>query len=209
MPCRRFIGQRERIVTIEDAAELQLQQDHVVRLETRPSKSHRAGLVTQRDLVRNALRMRPDRIIVGEVRGAETFDMLQAMNTGHDGSMTTVHANTARDALSRIEQMVSMIGLDFRCTAIRSQIAAGLHVVVQLNRLSDGSRRVMSISEITGMEGNTITMQDIFVFRRTGADGRRCDRRPPYRDRYPTALPRATRQAGVELSADLFIGGST
>ncbi|MGB7242590.1 MAG: CpaF family protein [Sulfitobacter sp.] len=162
------IGQSERVVTIEDAAELQLQQSHVVRLETRPSNPTGGGSVTQRDLVRNALRMRPDRIIVGEVRGSETFDMLQAMNTGHDGSMTTVHANTARDALGRLEQLVTMIGLDFPIAAIRSQIAAGIHIVVQLNRLSDGSRRVMSISEITGMEGNTVTMQDIFVFRRTG-----------------------------------------
>ena len=163
-----FIGKRERVVTIEDAAELQLQQEHVVRLETRPANPSGGGAVTQRDLVRNALRMRPDRIIVGEVRGAETFDMLQAMNTGHDGSMTTVHANTARDALGRIEQMVTMIGMDFPISAIRSQVAAGIHLVVQLNRLSDGSRRVMSVTEITGMEGNTITMQDIFVFRRTG-----------------------------------------
>lgn len=163
-----FIGKAERVVTIEDAAELQLQQDHVVRLETRPPGPSGNGAVHQRDLVRNALRMRPDRIIVGEVRGAETFDMLQAMNTGHDGSMTTVHANTARDALGRIEQMVSMIGLDFPISAIRSQIAAGVHVIVQLNRLSDGSRRVMSVSEITGMEGDTITMQDIFQFRRSG-----------------------------------------
>lgn len=162
------IGKSERVVTIEDAAELQLQQDHVVRLETRPSNPAGGGAVTQRDLVRNALRMRPDRIIVGEVRGSETFDMLQAMNTGHDGSMTTVHANTARDALGRLEQLVSMIGLDFPVSAIRSQIAAGIHIVVQLNRLSDGSRRVMSISEITGMEGSTVTMQDIFVVRRTG-----------------------------------------
>ncbi|MGB7270396.1 MAG: CpaF family protein [Albidovulum sp.] len=162
------IGESERVVTIEDAAELQLQQSHVVRLETRPSNPTGGGTVSQRDLVRNALRMRPDRIIVGEVRGAETFDMLQAMNTGHDGSMTTVHANTARDALGRLEQLVTMIGLDFPIAAIRSQIAAGIHIVVQLNRLSDGSRRVMSISEITGMEGNTVTMQDIFVFRRTG-----------------------------------------
>ena len=163
-----FIGKRERVVTIEDASELQLQQEHVVRLETRPANPSGGGAVTQRDLVRNALRMRPDRIIVGEVRGAETFDMLQAMNTGHDGSMTTVHANTARDALGRIEQMVTMIGMDFPISAIRSQVAAGIHLVVQLNRLSDGSRRVMSVTEITGMEGNTITMQDIFVFRRTG-----------------------------------------
>ena len=163
-----FIGQRERVVTIEDAAELQMQQEHVVRLETRPPNPSGGGVVSQRDLVRNALRMRPDRIIVGEVRGSETFDMLQAMNTGHDGSMTTVHANTARDALGRIEQMVMMIGLDFPIAAIRSQIASGLQIIVQLSRLSDGSRRIMSISEISGMEGDIITMQDIFVFQRSG-----------------------------------------
>ena len=164
----RSISEHERIVTIEDAAELQLQQAHVVRLETRPPSPNGTGAISQRDLVRNALRMRPDRIIVGEVRGSETFDMLQAMNTGHDGSMTTVHANTARDALSRIEQMVSMMGLDLPLSAIRSQIASGINFIVQLNRLSDGNRKVMSVSEITGMEGETITMQDIFVFKKTG-----------------------------------------
>ena len=166
----RAIDENERIVTIEDAAELQLQQEHVVRLETRPPNPSGAGAIMQRDLVKNALRMRPDRIIVGEVRGGETFDMLQAMNTGHDGSMTTVHANTARDALSRIEQMVTMIGIDLPLSATRNQMASGLNFVVQLNRLSDGNRKVMSISEITGMEGETITMQDIYVFKRTGKD---------------------------------------
>jgi len=166
----RAIDARERIVTIEDAAELQLQQEHIVRLETRPPNPSGAGAVFQRDLVRNALRMRPDRIIVGEVRGAESFDMLQAMNTGHDGSMTTVHANTARDALSRIEQMVTMIGIDLPLSAIRGQISSGLNIVVQLSRLSDGNRKVMSISELTGMEGDTITMQDIYIFKRTGKD---------------------------------------
>jgi len=163
-----FIDTRQRIVTIEDAAELQLQQDHVVRLETRPPNSEGTGAITQRDLVRNALRMRPDRIIVGEVRGGECFDMLQAMNTGHDGSMTTVHANSARDALGRVEQMVTMMGADLPAKTIRNQIAAGIHIVLQLSRLSDGRRRVMSISEITGMENDVITMQDIFVFRRRG-----------------------------------------
>ena len=166
----RSIDTRERIVTIEDAAELQLQQEHVVRLETRPPNPSGAGAIFQRDLVKNALRMRPDRIIVGEVRGAEAFDMLQAMNTGHDGSMTTVHANTARDAMSRVEQMVTMMGLDLPLSAIRSQIASGMNFVVQLSRLSDGNRKVMSVSEITGMEGETITMQDIFIFKRTGKD---------------------------------------
>jgi pilus assembly protein CpaF len=162
-------------------------------------------MVSQRDLVRNALRMRPDRIIVGEVRGAETFDMLQAMNTGHEGSMTTVHANTARDALGRIEQMVTMIGLDIPVSAIRAQVASGLHVVLQLNRLSDGSRRVISVSEITGMEGDTIMMQDIFIFRRRGLDedGKVLGEfvatgiRPKCYD--------LLCQAGVDLRSDLFL----
>jgi len=163
-----FIDPRQRIVTIEDAAELQLQQEHVVRLETRPANTEGTGMIAQRDLVRNALRMRPDRIIVGEVRGAECFDMLQAMNTGHDGSMTTVHANSARDALARVEQMVTMLGADLPIRTIRSQIASAINIVVQLSRLSDGRRRVVSISEITGMEDETITMQDIFVYKRRG-----------------------------------------
>ena len=165
-----FISEAERIVTIEDAAELQMQQDHVLRLETRPSGPDGTGAVLQRDLVKNALRMRPDRIIVGEVRGSESFDMLQAMNTGHDGSMTTVHANSPRDALSRVEQMVQMGGMELPHAAIRATIASALHFVVQLNRLSDGSRKVVSISEITGMEGDTITMQEIFIFERKGKD---------------------------------------
>jgi pilus assembly protein CpaF len=165
-----YIGNSERIVTIEDAAELQLQQDHVVRLETRPPAPNGKGAIQQRDLVKNALRMRPDRIIVGEVRGAEAFDMLQAMNTGHDGSMTTVHANSARDALGRIEQMVMMGGFELPHAAIRGQIASAIHFVVQLNRLSDGRRKVVAISELTGMEGDIITMQDIFVFKKTGKD---------------------------------------
>ncbi|MEZ5733902.1 MAG: CpaF family protein [Paracoccaceae bacterium] len=201
-----YIGKSERVVTIEDAAELQLQQDHVVRLETRPANPSGNGSVTQRDLVRNALRMRPDRIIVGEVRGAETFDMLQAMNTGHDGSMTTIHANTARDALGRVEQMVTMIGLDFPVSAIRSQIAAGINVVVQLNRLSDGSRRVMSISEITGMEGNTVTMQDIFIFRKSGMaeDGTVLGQFMPTGIR-PRCMDQLL-QAGVKFGAEMFMG---
>ena len=165
-----FISEKERIVTIEDAAELQLQQEHVLRLETRPASPDGTGAVLQRDLVKNALRMRPDRIIVGEVRGSEAFDMLQAMNTGHDGSMTTVHANTPRDALSRIEQMVQMGGMELPHAAIRATISSAVHFVIQLNRLSDGSRRVLSVSEITGMEGDIITMQEIFVFERRGKD---------------------------------------
>lgn len=165
-----FIGRHERIVTIEDAAELQLQQDHVLRLETRPASPNGSGAVHQRDLVRNALRMRPDRIVVGEVRGAEAFDMLQAMNTGHDGSMTTVHANSPRDALSRVEQMVQMSGLELPHSTVHATIASALHFVLQLTRLSDGSRRVVSISEVTGMEGDVITMQELFVYKRTGVD---------------------------------------
>lgn len=165
-----FIDPRHRMVTIEDAAELQLQQEHVVRLETRPANAEGTGRITQRDLLINALRMRPDRIMVGEVRGNEAFDMLQAMNTGHDGSMTTIHANTARDAISRLEQMVTMVGGDFPMQAVRSQIAAGLQLVLQLNRLSDGRRKVTSISEIVGLEGDTVMMQDIFVFKKMGVD---------------------------------------
>jgi pilus assembly protein CpaF len=163
-----FIDPRQRIVTIEDAAELQLRQEHVVRLETRPANLEGAAAVTQRDLVRNALRMRPDRIIVGEVRGTEAFDMLQAMNTGHDGSMTTIHANTARDALSRLEQMVATMGAEMPISVVRQQVASGINVVLQLARLPDGSRRVISVSEITGMEGDVISMQDIYRFRQTG-----------------------------------------
>ncbi|WP_240504501.1 CpaF family protein [Tsuneonella mangrovi] len=163
-----FIDHRERIVTIEDSAELQLQQEHVARLETRPANIEGRGEVSQRDLVKNALRMRPDRIIVGEVRAGEAFDMLQAMNTGHDGSMTTVHANTPRDALSRIEQMIGMSGIDISPESARSQIASAIDVVVQVARLSDGRRKVVSLAEVTGMESNTITMQEIFKFRITG-----------------------------------------
>ncbi len=164
------IDEAERIVTIEDSAELQLQQRHVVRLETRPPNIEGRGEVTQRDLVKNALRMRPDRIIVGEVRAGEAFDMLQAMNTGHDGSMTTVHANTPRDALSRVEQMIGMSGIDISPRSARAQIASALNVVVQVGRLSDGRRRLLSISEITGMEGEVITMQEIFRFKMTGRE---------------------------------------
>ncbi|WP_395670236.1 CpaF family protein [Phenylobacterium sp.] len=168
------IGNAERIVTIEDAAELQLQQRHVVRLETRPPNVERRGEITQRDLVKNALRMRPDRIILGEIRSGEAFDMLQAMNTGHDGSLTTVHANTPRDALARVEQMIGMAGLDLAPRSIRAQIASALDVVVQVRRFSDGSRRVVSIQEIEGMEGEVITMHEIYRFEQTGVgpDGR-------------------------------------
>ena len=165
-----FIPENERIVTIEDSAELQLQQPHVVRLETRPPNIEGRGEVTQRDLVRNALRMRPDRIVIGEVRGGEAIDMLQAMNTGHDGSLTTIHANTPRDALARLETMIQMTGMRLSDRAMRQQVASALNLVVQVARLSDGSRRVTSISEITGMEGETITMQEIFMYERTGVD---------------------------------------
>ena len=168
--CSSFISQDERIVTIEDSAELQLQQDHVARLETRPANIEGTGEVTQRDLVKNALRMRPDRIIVGEVRAGEAFDMLQAMNTGHDGSMTTVHANTPRDALSRLEQMIGMSGIDITARSSRNQIASAINVVIQVGRLSDGRRKVLSLSELTGMEGETITMQEIFKFKREGLE---------------------------------------
>jgi len=163
-----FVDHRERIVTIEDSAELQLQQEHVVRLETRPSNIEGRGEVSQRELVKNALRMRPDRIIVGEVRAGEAFDMLQAMNTGHDGSMTTVHANSPRDALSRIEQMIGMSGIDIPARSARSQIASAINVVIQVGRLSDGRRKLLSLSELTGMEGEVVTMQEIFRFRQTG-----------------------------------------
>lgn len=164
------IGERERIVTIEDSAELQLQQVHVARLETRPPNIEGKGEVTQRHLVKNALRMRPDRIIVGEVRAGEAFDMLQAMNTGHDGSMTTVHANSPRDALSRIEQMVGISGVDIPVRSLRAQIASAVHIVLQVERMLDGRRRVVSLSEIAGMENDIITMQEIYRFRRTGVD---------------------------------------
>ncbi len=166
----RYIGDKERIVTIEDAAELQLQQRHVCRMETRPTNIEGRGEITQRDLVKNALRMRPDRIIVGEVRGGEAFDMMQAMNTGHDGSITTVHANTPRDALTRLEQMVSMANLDIPTRAIRNQIASALDVVVQIKRFADGVRRVVSVQEITGMEGEVVTMQEIFRFKQEHID---------------------------------------
>jgi pilus assembly protein CpaF len=165
-----YIPENERIVTIEDSAELQLQQPHVVRLETRPPNIENKGEVTQRDLVRNALRMRPDRIVIGEVRGGEAIDMLQAMNTGHDGSLTTVHANTPRDALARLETMIQMTGMRLSDRAMRQQVASALDLVVQVARLSDGTRRITAISEITGMEGETITMQEIFQFERTGVD---------------------------------------
>ncbi len=201
-----YIGEKERIVTIEDAAELQLHQEHVARLETRPPNVEGKGAIRQRQLVINALRMRPDRIIVGEVRGDEALDMLQAMNTGHDGSLTTVHANTPRDALSRIETMIAMGATNLPERAMRQQMAAALQVVVQQTRLSDGSRKVTSISEITGMEGGIITMQEIFTFEKLGItqDGKVIGRfratgvRPKVCERLKTS--------GIHLAADMFDG---
>jgi pilus assembly protein CpaF len=203
-----FIDPTQRIVTIEDAAELQLKQDHVVRLETRPASAEGAAAVTQRDLVRNALRMRPDRIIVGEVRGTEAFDMLQAMNTGHDGSMTTIHANTARDALSRLEQMVAMMGGEIPMSAVRRQIASGLEIVLQLARLPDGKRRILSVSEITGMEGDVITMQDIFVWKQKG----RAESGEVLGEFVATGIrPKCIERlqhAGVNIAAETFVNGA-
>jgi len=169
----KWIPNEQRVVTIEDAAELKLQREHVVRLETRPPNIEGRGEVTQRDLLKNSLRMRPDRIIIGEVRGAESLDMLQAMNTGHEGSMTTVHSNNTRDALSRVENMVSMAGLNFPVRTIRQQMSSALNIVVHLSRLTGGRRRVVAVAEITGMEGDIICLQDLFAFRQTGlnADG--------------------------------------
>jgi pilus assembly protein CpaF len=165
-----FISNDERVLTIEDTAELQLQQVHVGRMESRPANMEGKGAVTQRDCLRNALRMRPDRIIVGETRGEEVIDMLQAMNTGHDGSMTTIHANSARDGISRLENMVAMAGLEMPLRAVRAQIGSAINLIVQVSRLQDGSRRMMSITEVTGMEGEIITMQEVFRFERTGLE---------------------------------------
>jgi pilus assembly protein CpaF len=199
-----FVPSNERIITIEDSAELQLRQPHVVRLETRPSNIEGAGEVTQRLLLVNALRMRPDRIIMGECRGGEAVDMLQAMNTGHDGSITTLHANTPRDALARLETMISMASLDLPERAMRQQIASAIHVVIQVARLSDGSRKIMSIQEIAGMEGDVITMQEIFAFERQGMDE---DERVLGRFRATGIRPRFTdrlRAYGIDLPQLLF-----
>ena len=198
------ISDRERIVTIEDAAELQLQQSHVARMETRPANIEGTGAIAQRELVKNALRMRPDRIIVGEVRAGEAFDMLQAMNTGHDGSMTTVHANTARDALARLEQMIGMAQLDLPTTTMRAQIASALDVVIQLQRMSDGRRRLIALCEITGMEGDVVSLHEIFRFKRLSTDPegnihgefRATGIRPKFVDRCASM--------GIEVSNDLF-----
>jgi pilus assembly protein CpaF len=199
-----YIPNSDRIVTIEDAAELQMKQEHVVRLETRPPNIEGKGAVRQRQLVINSLRMRPDRIIVGEVRGEEAFDMLQAMNTGHEGSLTTVHANSPRDALSRLESMFSMANLNVPERAIRQQISAAIHLVVQIARLPDGSRKVISVSEVTGMDGESIGMQEIFTFDRLGMDPdgrvRGVFRATGIKSRFCDRLA----SAGYELRAELF-----
>ena len=199
-----FIPDHERVVTIEDAAELRLRQRHVVRLETRPPNIEGKGAVRQRDLVVNALRMRPDRIIVGEVRSEEALDMLQAMNTGHDGSLTTIHANTPRDALYRLDTMVAMANLNIPEKAIRQQIASAVNLVVQVSRMADGTRKVTAISEITGMEGEVITMQDIFLFERAGiGEGGRVRGRFRATGIRPKCADRLA-SAGVQLAVDLF-----
>lgn len=200
----RFIPANERIVTIEDSAELQLKQEHIVRLETRPPNIEGKGEVTQRDLVRNSLRMRPDRIIVGEVRGKESFDMLQAMNTGHDGSLTTVHANSPRDALMRLETMVAMANFDIPSEFLRRYISSAIDVVIHVARLTDGTRKVISLQELTGMEGSVITLQEIFSFQQRAIDSQGNIKgsfkfhgvRPKFIDRF--------KMAGIKLSNDLF-----
>jgi pilus assembly protein CpaF len=199
-----YISDGERIVTIEDAAELQLQQPHVVRLETRPANIEGRGEITQRDLVKNSLRMRPDRIVVGEVRAGEAFDMLQAMNTGHDGSMTTIHANSCRDAITRLEQMLAMAGFEIPTTSMRQQISSALQVVVHLERSSDGKRRLASLHEVTGMEGSILTMQEIFRFQRQSVDAQGKVlgqfRATGVRPKFMTHLA----ERGVHLGNDLF-----
>jgi pilus assembly protein CpaF len=200
----RYIPATERIVTIEDSAELQLQQNHVVRLETRPASIEGTGLVTQRDLVINSLRMRPDRILIGEVRGTEAFDMLQAMNTGHDGSLTTIHANTPRDSLTRLESMLLMTGTNLPEKAMRFMISSALDLIVQVSRLADGTRRLLTVSEVVGMEGDIITLQEIFTFERQGIDknGKVLGRFRPtgIRPKFSEKLE----IAGIRFSEDLF-----
>ena len=201
----RYVPGDERVITIEDAAELQLQQPHVVRLETRPPNTEGKGEVTQRDLVKNCLRMRPDRIIIGEVRGGEALDMLQAMNTGHEGSMTTIHANTTRDALGRLEVMIAMAGYDIPMRALRSQIASAITVIVQSRRLTGGRRKVVSVSEITGMEGEQIQMHDLFAFEQTGVD---VDGHATGRFMATGIRPRSAERIenrGIRLPSDLFL----
>ena len=200
-----FIPPNERIVTIEDSAELQLQQPHCVRLETRPPNLENRGEVTARDLVRNCLRMRPDRIVVGEVRGAEALDMLQAMNTGHDGSITTIHSNNPRECLQRLEMMVLMAGVDLPVKAIRQQVSSAINVLVQARRLADGSRKILKVTEVTGMEADTVVLQDIFEYAQTGINAhgiveghfRATGVRPHFMDRLNAA--------GLNLSEDMFL----
>jgi len=199
-----YIPNSERIVTIEDASELQLKQEHVVRLETRPPNIEGKGSVRMRQLVINSLRMRPDRIVVGEVRGEEAFDMLQAMNTGHEGSLTTVHANSPRDALARVENMVSMANLNIPERAIRQQISNAVHAVVQVARLSDGSRKVITISEVTGMEGEMIALRDVFVFDRSGIDESGKVRGVFHSTGHPPHFAERLATAGCRLSPKLF-----
>jgi pilus assembly protein CpaF len=202
-----FIPPSERIITIEDPVELKLQQPHVISLEARPPSIEGRGEVTQRDLLRNALRMRPDRIIVGEVRGPEAFDMLNAMNTGHEGSLTTVHANSPRDALARVENMVLMAGFDLPQRAIREQIASALDIIIQIARFSDGVRRVTHVTEVVGMEGTVITLQDVFRFEQRGVDAQgrvqgvfvSTGIRPTFADKFAVA--------GIDLPPDIFVGG--
>jgi pilus assembly protein CpaF len=202
-----FIPETERIVTIEDSAELQLQQPHVVRLETRPPNIEGRGAVTQRDLVRNSLRMRPDRIVIGEVRGAEALDMLQAMNTGHDGSLTTVHANTPRDALGRIENMVSMTGISFPVKALRSQIASAIDILIQVERQEDGRRRVVSLQETNGMEGDVITTSELFKFERRGLDKDGNVQGQLVTTGIVPGFEKRLRERGIELPVELFRHG--
>ncbi len=203
-----YIPDTERIITIEDPTELRLQQAHVVTLEARPASLEGRGEVTQRDLVRNSLRMRPDRIIVGEVRGSEAFDMMQAMNTGHEGSVSTVHSNSPRDGIARIENMILMANLDLPSRAIREQIASALHVIIQVSRFADGSRKVTHISEVSGMEGQVVTMQDIFRFEQTGVDSegrvkgafRSTGIRPRFAERFESL--------GIQLAPNIFSPGT-
>jgi pilus assembly protein CpaF len=200
----KFIPEDERVATIEDAAELRLQQPHVVRMETRPANIEGNGAIMTRDLVKNALRMRPDRIIVGECRGGETLDMLQAMNTGHDGSMTTIHANDTRDAIGRMEMMVGMAGFDLPIWIIRRQIASAVQIIVQAARLSGGARKIIKISEIVGMEEDVVSMQDLFVFKQTGVDEDRAAQGYHYCTGIRPKCLDALESAGEKLPTELF-----
>jgi len=202
-----YIPPKERIVTIEDAAELQLRQEHVVRLETRPANIEGKGAVRQRQLVVNALRMRPDRIVVGEVRGDEAVDMLQAMNTGHEGSLTTIHANSPRDAVSRLETMIAMANLNLPESAVRQQIASAINLIVQVNRMPDGTRKVVSVTEVTGMEGPQLTMQDIFVFKRMGMDHNKNVKGQFQATGIRPKFSEKLQAAGVQFNLDTFFSG--